>query len=125
MTDESPRRGDFLMFTGIITNTGKFIRKEESIFTFNIDPTLCRKLKKGMSIAVNGTCLTVFKKPSKNSFSAEIMPETRNKTTLGYLKINDLVNLELPATPMTLLSGHIVQGHVDTVAKLTSIEKQG
>lgn len=44
---------------------------------------------------------------------------------LGYLKINDPVNLELPATPSTFLSGHIVQGHVDGISKLLDIEPSG
>lgn len=111
------------MFTGIITNLGKIIRKEGSIFTFNTNPVFCKKLKNGTSIAVNGTCLTVLKK-STSSFSVEVIPETLNKTIFEYIEIGDLVNLELPLTPKGFLSGHIVQGHIDTVAKLAGIEKQ-
>lgn len=111
------------MFTGIITNLGKFTRKDGSVLTFRADRVFCKKIYKGTSVAVNGVCLTVFEKPTNSSFSIEIMPETLNKTMLGYLKINDPVNLELPATPATLLSGHIVQGHVDGTAKLISITK--
>lgn len=111
------------MFTGIITNLGKLNKKEGAVFTFFTDKAFCKKIKKGISVAVNGACLTVFKKPSKNSFSVEVMPETMNKTMLKHLKTDDLVNLELPATPQSFLSGHIVQGHIDGVAKLLSINK--
>ncbi len=113
------------MFTGIIRNLGKFNNKSGSILTFDTSPVFCKKLKTGTSISVNGTCLTVFKKPTKNSFSVKVMPETLIKTMLEYLKINDLVNLELPVTPATLLSGHIIQGHIDGVARFTNITKQG
>ncbi|MBI2330115.1 riboflavin synthase [Candidatus Daviesbacteria bacterium] len=111
------------MFTGIITHLGKFIGIKKSVFTFIANPAFCKKISKGTSIAVNGVCLTAFAKPAQNSFSVEVMPETQKKTMLGHLKINDLTNLELPVTPTTLLSGHIVQGHIDGIAKLVRIER--
>ena len=112
------------MFTGIIKNLGKFNNKNGSVLAFNTDQTFCKKISKGTSIAINGVCLTDLEKATKNSFSVEVMPETLNKTMLGHLKTYDLVNLELPATPTTLLSGHIIQGHIDGVAKLVNITKQ-
>lgn len=111
------------MFTGIITHSGKLIKQNGSVFTFGTNQSFCKKIKKGISVAVNGACLTVFKKPTKDSFSVEVMPETMNKTMLKHLKTDDLVNLELPATPQSFLSGHIVQGHIDGVVKLLSIAK--
>ena len=113
------------VFTGIITNLGKLKKKAGATFTFAADQSFCRKIRNGTSISVNGVCLTILKKPSKNSFSVEVMPETLNKTMLGNLKIDNLVNLELPLAPADFISGHIVQGHVDAVAKLTSITKRG
>ncbi len=113
------------MFTGIITHLGKLIKKEDTSFTFFADKSFCKKLRDGTSISVNGVCLTIFKKLTISSFSVEIMPETEKKTMLGYLKIDDLVNLELPLTPQEFLSGHIVQGHIDEAVKLLSINKQG
>lgn len=113
------------MFTGIITHLGKLTKKEAAVFTFCADQDFCRKIKKGTSIAINGTCLTVLNIPTKNYFSIEVMPETLDKTTLGYLEIGDLVNLELPATLTSLLSGHIVQGHIDGTCKLLDIKTQG
>ena len=108
------------MFTGIITNTGKLVHKENALFTFQTDALLCQKIDNGTSISVNGVCLTVFAKTAE-TFSVEIMPETEEKTMLGNLQIHDVVNLELPVTPQTFLSGHIVQGHVDDIGKLKHI----
>lgn len=113
------------VFSGIITNLGKLNNKKGAVLTFSTNQAFCREISKGESIAINGICLTVFKRPTNNSFSIEVMPETQNKTILRYLKTNDLVNLELPLTPQSLLSGHIVTGHADGVAKLESITEQG
>ncbi len=110
------------MFTGIITHLGKLTREKGPVFTFIINPAFCKKINIGTSIAINGVCLTVIRKPANNSFSIEVMPETLDKTTLGQLKTGNPVNLELPVTPQTYLSGHIVQGHIDTVVKLLDIK---
>lgn len=112
------------MFTGIITNIGKLIKRKDALFVFQTDETLCQKMQNGISIAVNGACLTVVRK-TKNTFSVEIMPETAKKTVCNFLKIDDIVNFELPMTPHTLLSGHIVRGHVDGVGKVTKIVTEG
>lgn len=110
------------MFTGIITNLGKLTKKDGPVFTFVADLSFYKKIRNGTSVAINGVCLTVSKK-TLHTFSVEVMPETLSKTTLGNLKTNNLVNLELPLTPMDFISGHIVQGHVDGLAKLTDIIK--
>jgi len=113
------------MFTGIIENLGKFAKKEASSFVFFAEPAFCKKLKKGISVSVNGVCLTVVKIIAKNSFLVDVMPETQSRTTLGKLLAKDTVNLELPTTANTLLSGHIVQGHIDGVGVLKSLELVG
>lgn len=113
------------MFTGIITQTGKFTGKEDQLFNFRADEKVCKKLSLGASIAVNGVCLTVCKLRAKNSFSVMVMPETIKKTTLGSVQENDLVNLELPVTPEGFLAGHIVQGHVDGTGVIADIGKKG
>lgn len=110
------------MFTGIITHLGKLTKKEGSVFTFNADRNFCKRIEKGISISVNGICLTALNKPTGNRFSIEVIPETLDKTTLRQLKTGNPVNLELPATPQTYLSGHIVQGHIDTIVKLLDIK---
>lgn len=112
------------MFTGIITSLGKVIDKRASRLTVGTDKEFIRGLSLGSSVAVDGICLTVVSKKSI-SFSVDYMPETEKKTNLRYLKVQDLVNLELPATPTTFLSGHIVQGHIDGVVNLRSFLKDG
>ena len=113
-----------LMFTGIITNLGKVLNKTGSQLTIETDKKFVKTLEKGSSAAINGICLTVVSK-TVDSFTVEYMPETEKRTNLKYLNINNLVNLELPATPTTFLSGHIVQGHIDGVATLESIVEEG
>ncbi len=112
------------MFTGIITNLGKVISKSENKLMIKTDQALIRKLSKGTSIAVDGICLTVVDL-IKNGFSIDFMPETAKKTNIKYLQTGSLVNLELPATANSFLSGHIVQGHIDEVAKLETIIQEG
>lgn len=77
-------------------------------------------LKVGDSIAVNGVCLTATTY-NNNIFTADIMVETLNSTTLKTLKVSDIVNLERALTLQTRLGGHIVSGHVDGVATVVNI----
>lgn len=111
------------MFTGIITRTGKLIKKADG-FSFQIPADCAKKISKGASIAINGACLTVRRKAGL-IIQVDIMPETLKKTTLGTLMNGDLINLELPITPESFLSGHLLTGHVDGLAKLESITKAG
>lgn len=108
------------MFTGIITHLGKVESIYNSKYTFSADSSFFKQVRGGSSVSVNGVCLTVISNPKSNRFTVEVMPETARKTMLVNLAIGDMVNLELPATYKTFLSGHIVQGHVDGVG--TSIE---
>lgn len=110
------------MFTGIIKYLGKFKKREGQLFTFTAPALLCRKLAEGESIAINGACLTVFSQTS-DTFSVEMIPETIRRTMLGTLQKDDLVNLELPVTAKTFLSGHIIQGHIDGVGQVINITK--
>jgi len=112
------------MFTGIITHLGTVKEKTENDLKIATTSELLKKLSLGTSIAVNGICLTVVSK-DKTSFTINFMPETAEKTNIKYLNTGTDVNLELPATADTLLSGHIVQGHVDGSAKINSIVKKG
>lgn len=111
------------MFTGIITHTGNLKKRTADTVEIGAPSAVLKQLKIGDSVAVSGVCLTVIKK-TKNSFSADIMQETWGKTTLGSLKIGALVNLELPLRAGDLLSGHIVQGHVDGTAKIIGIKNR-
>ncbi len=75
----------------------------------------------GDSIAVNGVCLTVVHVDGE-TFSADVMKETLDRSSLGALRAGDPVNLERAATLSTRLGGHLVQGHVDGVATITARE---
>ena len=105
------------MFTGIITHTGKIIGKTGTGLTIEAGKDLVANLVKGASVAVDGICLTDIDN-AQTTFSVDVMPETVERTNLKYLKSGDLVNLELPATASSLMSGHIVQGHIDGTARL-------
>lgn len=86
---------------------------------------MIKNLKKGDSVAVDGVCLTVIAKPNFNTFRVEVMPETLKRTVLGTLGIGDLVNLELAISATDRFAGHIVQGHIDGVAAVDNIKKEG
>lgn len=110
------------MFTGIITHLGKVSKKTDKRLTIKASQDFLSKIEKGTSISVDGICLTVVN-TNRQYFKVEFMPETEKRTNIKYLQPGNLVNLELPATPVTFLSGHTVQGHVDGVARLESIAK--
>lgn len=111
------------MFTGIITHLGKLRKVKQSTYAISCDQSFLAKIEKGESVSINGICLTVVER-YKDFFSVDCIPETKLKTNIEYLKVGDLINLELPATPNSFLSGHIVQGHIDGVGKLENIKKQ-
>lgn len=111
------------MFTGIISHLGRLVKVQKTVYTFSAPLSFCKKMTKGTSVAVNGVCLTVFEKKASR-FSTEIMPETARKTMLVNLKENDTINLELPSSLSSFLSGHLVQGHVDGVGKIEKITKE-
>ncbi len=115
------------MFTGIIRNQGSIsnISKEASgAVLLDITSDLSANLHEGDSVSVNGVCLTVLTH-TDSSWTARLMQETLNKTTLGSLKEHDLLNLELPVASGERMHGHIVQGHVDGVCKLSEITPVG
>ncbi len=113
------------MFTGLIEEIGS-IKKVKSIgggIKIQISATkIMDDLKIDDSVSINGTCQTVVSL-SNNSFDVEAVEETLIKTTLGYLKSGELVNLERAALPSSRLGGHFVQGHVDCIGELARIDK--
>ena len=103
------------MFTGIIEELGRIasLEKLKQGMRLNIAcSTVLSDMKDGDSIAVNGVCLTALN-VADGSFSADLSPETLDRSTLGRLGVDSPVNLERAVTPQTRLGGHIVQGHVD------------
>ncbi|MBI2612353.1 riboflavin synthase [Candidatus Kaiserbacteria bacterium] len=111
------------MFSGIISHTGTVKNADKTRLTISATRGFCGKLQIGTSVAVEGVCLTVVgRRP--NTFTADIMSETNVRTNLGKLFRGSVVNLELPVTPNTFLSGHLVQGHVDISARVARIDRQ-
>lgn len=113
------------MFTGIIEELGTV--KEFSLNGNNalisIDcGVVLDDTKIGDSIAINGVCQTVINL-DKNSFSAQVSAETLSVTNFSKLKKGDKVNLERALTLNKRLGGHIVQGHIDGIAKLKYVEQ--
>ena len=108
------------MFTGIVSAVAKVVDVGET--RIGVDHGgITKHLKKGGSVAVNGVCLTVVKKRGP-VFYTDIVPETRRRTNLGMLEEGDEVNLELPLKASDTLDGHLVQGHVDSVAQVRSVQ---
>ena len=115
------------MFTGLIQDVGKIVslaRKEKSAILAVETSLPVRSMELGASIAVNGACLTITKK-AKHRFAVDVSPETLNRTSLAMLGVDSLVNLEQPLRLQDRLGGHLVTGHVDEVAVVESMERQG
>jgi riboflavin synthase len=111
------------MFTGLIGELGSItsIEKSESSAVFTINaPKLISQIAVGDSVAVNGVCLTATT-ISGNTFSADVMIQTLSLTSLSQLNVASPVNLELAAQLNARMGGHMVQGHVDGVAKVVGL----
>ncbi len=113
------------MFTGIVEEVGKVVRiqqrGENRRVTVEASDTP-KELRTGDSIAVSGVCLTALDiKPT--SFSADLAPETWERTSYSRIHEGALVNLELPMKANGRFGGHIMQGHVDGVGRLIELER--
>ena len=113
------------MFSGIIETiaTVEKIEKEGTNIHFTLACPISEGLKIDQSIAHNGVCLTVVKLEN-GTHTVTAIEETMLKTNLGILKLGDNVNIEKAMRMDALLDGHIVQGHVDTTAKVIAIDKK-
>jgi riboflavin synthase len=115
------------MFSGIIEDLGtvaEITRNAEGVVLTIRTALPVAKIKIGDSIAVSGTCLTVIAK-GRGTMKMDVSAETLRCTSLGHLKAGHRVNLERCLTLNTLLNGHIVQGHVDSVGRVISIKPEG
>ena len=114
------------MFTGIIENMAEVIdvqtNKNNLDILFKCD--LLSELKVDQSISHNGVCLTVAD-ISNDTYLVNVVKETIDKSNFSSLKVGDKVNIERSMMINDRLDGHIVQGHVDQIAKCVSIEEQG
>ena len=113
------------MFTGIVEELGRVAAIQElpdNAIRITIEgPTVLSDANLGDSICVNGVCLTVAQQDG-DEFTADVMSETINRTTIGDLIAGAQVNLERPVTLSTRLGGHLVQGHVDAVGTVSARE---
>ncbi|RVW04069.1 riboflavin synthase [Rhodococcus xishaensis] len=106
------------MFTGIVEELGEIVAEENlaDAARFSVrGPIVTSDAGHGDSIAVNGVCLTVVEVLDGGVFTADVMRETLQRSSLGALQVGSRVNLERAAAVDSRLGGHIVQGHVDTV----------
>jgi len=111
------------MFTGLIESTGIVRRVAPMMegFRLSIDTVLVGELLVGDSISTNGVCLTVTE-VTNEMFDVEVSPETASVTALGTLAVGRVVNLERPVRANTRMGGHFVQGHVDAVVRVETIQ---
>lgn len=103
------------MFTGIIEEKGEVLSLDTRADVIRLTlraPLAVTGAKHGDSISVSGVCLTVVDQ-TEDSFTADVMQQTLDMSTVGSLKPGDAVNLERAALVGDRLGGHIVQGHID------------
>ena len=113
------------MFTGLIEEVGvlRSFSPAQGILRIQAKHVL-EGTKIGDSIAVNGVCLTVTQMAS-DGFTADVMPETLRRSSLGTAKIGSLVNLERALAVGSRLDGHIVSGHIDGTGRIRSLRPDG
>lgn len=109
------------MFTGIVEELGEIVAKDEladaARFTVR-GPLVMSDASHGDSIAVNGVCLTVVDVLADGAFTADVMKETLDRSSLAQLDVGSRVNLERAAALGSRLGGHLVQGHIDGTGRV-------
>ena len=113
------------MFNGIIFNKGiitKISKRPKGINIFVKSDLKLTNKDIGVSVACDGVCLTLIT-IKKGILEFYLSNETIRRSKFKFLKKNDLINLELPLKYGQKISGHICQGHVDTVGKIKDIKK--
>jgi riboflavin synthase len=114
------------MFTGLVQDLGRISGHEltDDGVRLTVESELARELSGGDSVAVNGVCLTATAVGGR-SFTAEVMNETLQRSSLRDAQAGTEVNLELPLRASDRLGGHVVQGHVDGIGVVAEIEDDG
>ena len=110
------------MFTGIVEELGSVVAVEPLADAARLrirGALVTSDAVHGASIAVNGVCLTVIE-TGDGEFTADVMAETLDRSSLGVLRAGSPVNLERPVTLQSRLGGHLVQGHVDGTGRILS-----
>ena len=111
------------MFTGIIEEVGKLKNFDGGRIEITCAKILS-DMEIGDSISTNGICLTVTNF-GKDFFTADVMPETVRKTSLGELQVGGAINLERAMKIDDRFGGHIVSGHIDGIGKILTIRPEG
>jgi riboflavin synthase len=113
------------MFTGLVQGRARVrVEPDGSGARLHLETPLAAELRQGDSIAVNGVCLTAVEADGRG-FSADVMRETLNRSSLGQLADGDAVNVELPLRAADRIGGHIMQGHVDGVGTVADVREDG
>ena len=115
------------MFTGIVAAMGTVSAVAETATGRRIDisePLFLTDLALGDSVAVNGVCLTAVR-TGEGKVSVDVVAESLSRSNLGALDVGSKVDLERPMPADGRFDGHIVQGHVDGVGEVLSIENEG
>ena len=109
------------MFTGIVEALGQVLSlsKTANAAKLTVSAPFASDLNSGDSVSVNGVCLTAIE-ITEDSFSADVMGQTLEMTSIGLLNIGDKVNLEQAMRADSRFGGHMVQGHVDAVGEILS-----
>ena len=113
------------MFNGIIYNQGivtKIIKRPKGLNIFVKSNIKVSNKDMGLSVACDGVCLTLISYKSK-IMEFYLSKETIIRSKFKFLKVKDKINLELPLKYGTQISGHICQGHIDTVGKILNVKK--
>jgi riboflavin synthase len=114
------------MFTGIVEETGtvNWLRRTAKTYQLLVSSKLGRKVRRGDSVAINGACLTVTTH-TDDKIGFELLEETLNRTNLRELKPDSKINIERAMRAGSRFDGHMVQGHVDCIGTVGSIEAHG
>ena len=114
------------MFTGLVGDLGRISALERSGdgALITVESALAGELREGDSVAINGVCLTAVR-VAQDRFSAQVMNETLQRSSLRQLGADAVVNIELPLRAADRLGGHVVQGHVDGLGSVIAIEQDG
>lgn len=114
------------MFTGLVMDLGEVgaVEQTEDGVRISVRTVLTPEVSPGDSVAVNGVCLTATA-VGEDVFSADVMHETLDRSSLGAAGTGARVNVELPLRAADRLGGHVVQGHVDTTGRVARVEVDG